>query len=108
MEYSDLNNSLLKRLSREASGTYQHSLMVSTMAENAAEAIGANSLLSKVAGLYHDIGKLERPEFFAENFRNGNNPHDDIPPRLSAVIIRSHIHDGVKIAREYKLPNEIT
>lgn len=107
MEYSDLNNSLLKRLSREAAGTYQHSLMVSTMAENAAEAIGANSLLSKVAGLYHDIGKLERPEFFAENFRSGNNPHDDIPPRLSAIIIRSHIHDGVKIAREYKLPNEI-
>ncbi|MBA7676931.1 hypothetical protein ES703_85177 [subsurface metagenome] len=83
MEYADLNNPLLKRLSREASGTYQHSLMVSTMAENAAEAIGANTLLSKVGGLYHDIGKLMRPDFFAENFRDGKNPHNDIPPKLS-------------------------
>ena len=107
MEYADLNNPLLKRLSREASGTYQHSLMVSTMAENAAEAIGANTLLSKVGGLYHDIGKLMRPDFFAENFRDGRNPHNDIPPKLSAIIIKSHIPDGVKIAKEYKLPVEI-
>ncbi len=107
MEYADLNNPLLKRLSREAPGTYQHSLMVSAMAENAAEAIGANPLLSKVGGLYHDIGKLERPEYFAENFRNGKNPHDDIPPRLSAIIIKSHINDGIKIAKEHKLPVEI-
>ena len=107
MEYADLNNPLLKRLSREASGTYQHSLMVSTMAENAAEAIGANTLLSKVGGLYHDIGKLMRPDFFAENFRDGKNPHNDIPPKLSAIIIKSHIPDGVKIAKEYKLPVEI-
>ncbi|MCK4321544.1 HDIG domain-containing protein [candidate division WOR-3 bacterium] len=107
MEYADLNNPLLKRLSREASGTYQHSLMVSTMAENAAEAIGANTLLSKVGGLYHDIGKLMRPDFFAENFREGKNPHNDIPPKLSAIIIKSHIPDGVKIAKEYKLPVEI-
>lgn len=107
MEYADLNNPLLKRLSREASGTYQHSLMVSTMAENAAEAIGANTLLSKVGGLYHDIGKLMRPDFFAENFREGKNPHNDIPPKLSAIIIKSHIPDGVKIAKEYKLPVKI-
>lgn len=107
MEYADLNNPLLKRLSHEASGTYQHSLMVSTMAENAAEAIGANTLLSKVGGLYHDIGKLMRPDFFAENFREGKNPHNDIPPKLSAIIIKSHIPDGVKIAKEYKLPVEI-
>jgi len=107
MEYADLNNPLLKRLSREASGTYQHSLMVSTMAENAAEAIGANTLLSKVGGLYHDIGKLMRPDFFAENFRDGKNPHNGIPPKLSAIIIKSHIPDGVKIAKEYKLPVEI-
>jgi len=107
MEYADLNNPLLKRLSREASGTFQHSLMVSTMAENAAEAIGANTLLSKVGGLYHDIGKLMRPDFFAENFRDGRNPHNDIPPKLSAIIIKSHIPDGVKIAKEYKLPVEI-
>lgn len=107
MEYADLNNPLLKRLSREAPGTYQHSLMVSTLAESAAEAIGANPLLSKVAGLYHDIGKLERPEYFAENFRDGKNPHVDIPPELSAIIIKSHISDGIKIAKEYKLPEEI-
>lgn len=107
MEYSDLNNPLLKRLSREASGTYQHSLMVSTLAENAAEAIGANPLLSRVAGLYHDIGKLERPGFFAENFRSEENPHDSIPPKLSSIIIKSHVHDGVRIAEEYSLPKEI-
>ncbi|MCK4421062.1 HDIG domain-containing protein [candidate division WOR-3 bacterium] len=107
MEYTDLNHPLLKRLSVEASGTYQHSLMVSSMAENAAEAIGANSLLSKVSALYHDVGKLRRPEYFAENFRNSENPHDNIPPKLSAIIIKSHITDGIMIAKEYRLPAEI-
>ncbi len=107
MEYQDLNNPILKRLSQEAPGTYQHSLMVSTLAENAAQAIGANALLSKVGGLYHDIGKLTRPDFFAENFRENNNPHETIPPKLSAIIIKSHIQDGINIAKEFKLPREL-
>jgi hypothetical protein len=107
MEYQDLNNPILKRLSCEAPGTYQHSLMASTLAENAAQAIGANALLSKVGGLYHDIGKLARPDFFAENFREKSNPHNTIPPKLSAIIIKSHIQDGINIAKEFKLPREL-
>ncbi len=107
MEYSDLNNPLIKRLSKEAPGSYQHALMVSTLAENAGEAIGANSLLAKVGGLFHDIGKLRRPRFFAENFKDNNNPHDELPPKLSAIIIKSHIQDAVKIAKQHQLPEEI-
>ncbi len=107
MEYSDLNNPLIKRLSKEAPGSYQHSLMVSTLAESAGEAIGANSLLAKVGGLFHDIGKLRRPRFFAENFKDNNNPHDELPPKLSAIIIKSHIQDAVKIAKQHQLPEQI-
>jgi putative nucleotidyltransferase with HDIG domain len=107
MEYSDLNNPLIKRMSKEAPGSYQHALMVSTLAESAGEAIGANSLLAKVGGLFHDIGKLRRPKFFAENFKDNNNPHDELPPKLSAIIIKSHIQDAVKIAKKNKLPEEI-
>ncbi len=107
MEYSDLNYPLIKRLAKEAPGTYQHTLMVSTLSESAGEAIGANSLLAKVGGLFHDIGKLRRPEFFAENFKDDNNPHDELPPKLSAIIIKSHIKDAIDIARQNKLPEEI-
>ncbi len=107
MEYSDLNNPLIKRMSKEAPGSYQHALMVSTLAESAGEAIGANSLLAKIGALFHDIGKLRRPRFFAENFKDNNNPHDELPPKLSAIIIKSHIDDAVKLARQYRLPEEI-
>jgi putative nucleotidyltransferase with HDIG domain len=107
MEYSDLNFPLIKRLAKEAPGTYQHTLMVSTLSESAGEAIGANSLLAKVGGLFHDIGKLRRPEYFAENFKDENNPHDELPPKLSAIIIKSHIKDAIEIAKQNKLPEEI-
>jgi len=107
MEYADLNNPLIKRMSKDAPGTYQHALMVSTLAESAGEAIGANSLLAKVGGLFHDIGKLRRPQYFAENFKDNSNPHDKLPPMLSAIIIKSHIQDALKIAKEYNLPEEI-
>jgi putative nucleotidyltransferase with HDIG domain len=107
MEYSDLNNPLIKRMAKEAPGTYQHALMVSTLAESAGEAISANSLLAKVGGLFHDIGKLRRPQFFAENFKDDTNPHDELPPKLSAIIIKSHIKDAVKTAREHRLPEEL-
>ncbi|MEJ2567927.1 MAG: HDIG domain-containing protein, partial [candidate division WOR-3 bacterium] len=103
MEYSDLNNPLIKRMSKEAPGSYQHVLMVSTLAESAGEAIGANSLLAKIGGLFHDIGKLRRPRFFGENFKEKNNPHDELPPKLSAIIIKSHIKDAVQIAKQYQL-----
>lgn len=107
MEYSDLNNPLIKRMSKEAPGSYQHALMVSTLAESAGEAIGANSLLAKIGGLFHDIGKLRRPRYFAENFKDNSNPHDELPPKLSAIIIKSHIKDAIKIAEQYRLPDEI-
>ena len=107
MEYSDLNNPLIKRMSKEAPGSYQHSLMVSTLAESATEAIGANSLLAKIGGLFHDIGKLRRPSFFGENFKDNNNPHDALPPKLSAIIIKSHINDAIQIAKQNRLPEEI-
>ncbi len=107
MEYSDLNNPLIKRMSKEAPGSYQHVLMVSTLAESAVEAIGANSLLAKIGGLFHDIGKLRRPRYFAENFKDNKNPHDELPPKLSAIIIKSHVKDAVEIAEQYKLPEEI-
>ncbi len=107
MEYSDLNNPLIKRISKEAPGSYQHSLMVSTLAESAGEAIGANSLLAKIGGLFHDIGKLRRPSYFAENFKDNNNPHDALPPKLSAIIIKSHINDAIQIAKQNRLPEEI-
>jgi len=107
MEYSDLNNPLIKRMSKEAPGSYQHVLMVSTLAESAVEAIGANSLLAKIGGLFHDIGKLRRPRYFAENFKNNKNPHDELPPKLSAIIIKSHVKDAVEIAEQYRLPEEI-
>jgi putative nucleotidyltransferase with HDIG domain len=107
MEYSDLNNPLIKRMSKDAPGTYQHALLVSSLAESAGEAIGANSLLTKVGGLFHDIGKLRRPQYFGENFKDDGNPHDKLPPKLSAIIIKAHIQDALKIAREYELPEEI-
>jgi len=107
LEYSDLNNPLIKRMSKEAPGSYQHVLMVSALAESAGEAIGANSLLAKIGGLFHDIGKLRRPRFFAENFKDDNNPHDELPPKLSANIIKAHVKDALEMAKQYRLPEEI-
>ena len=98
---------LLKRLFLEASGTYQHSLMVSNLADSAAEAIGADSLLCKVAAYYHDIGKLENPQYFTENQHGGANPHDKLPIMESVAIITAHPEDGVKIAKKEHLPQPI-
>ena len=97
---------LLKRLFLEASGTYQHSLMVSNLADAAAEAIGADSLLCKVAAYYHDIGKLENPLYFTEN-QHGVNPHDNLPIMESVAIITAHPEIGVKIAKKEHLPQAI-
>lgn len=103
LELSNPNQPLLKRLLLEAPGTYHHSLMVGNLAEAAAEAIGCNALLARVGAYYHDIGKLKRPNFFMEN-QSGNNPHDNMTPNLSALIILSHVYDGAKLAKSYKLP----
>ncbi len=107
LELANPHEPLLRRLLTEAPGTYQSSLMVSTLAEAAAEAIGANALLAGVAAMYHDIGKLKRPGFFVENQFAGDNPHDKLAPQLSAMILAAHVSEGVEMARQLKLPGEI-
>ena len=108
LEYTDYNNPLLRMLQMEAPGTFHHSLMVSQIAEQAAVKIGANALECAVGGLYHDIGKLERPEFFAENQAQGNNPHDTQTPSMSALIIKSHVREGLDLAKRYRMPPVVT
>jgi hypothetical protein len=107
LELSHPGNPLLKRLLTEAPGTYHHSIIVGNLAEAAADAIGAESLLTRVGAYYHDIGKLKRPYFFIENQLDHENPHDKIAPTLSSLILTSHVKDGVELAREYKLPQVI-
>ncbi|HWR11767.1 MAG TPA: HDIG domain-containing protein [Rectinemataceae bacterium] len=106
LELSDVNSPALKELLTQAPGTYSHSMSVAHLAEAAAEDIGANPLLARVGAYYHDIGKIEQAEYFVENQR-GVNKHDDINPRLSATVIRSHVKIGVEKARELKLPKAV-
>lgn len=106
MELADANSPALKELMTKAPGTYAHSLNVAFMAEAAAQAIGANALLARVGAYYHDIGKIDQPEYFVENQR-GQNKHDDINPRLSATVIRSHVKLGAEKARELGLPKAV-
>jgi putative nucleotidyltransferase with HDIG domain len=106
LELSDLNAPTMKRLFNTAPGTYSHSVMVANMAEAACQEIGANALLARVGANYHDIGKMEQPEYFTEN-QTGYNKHDDIPPRLSATVIRSHVKLGVEKARQLGMPQEV-
>jgi putative nucleotidyltransferase with HDIG domain len=101
-----MDRPLLQQLCAVAPGTYAHSIMVGTLAEAGAQAIGADALLCKVGGYYHDIGKMKRPEFFVENQRNGN-VHGRLSPSLSAIFITAHVRDGLEMAKEYKLPMEI-
>jgi len=105
-ELSDVNTPLLKKLLLEAPGTYHHCLLVGNLAEAAATEVRANAILCRVGGYYHDIGKIIRPSYFAEN-QTGENKHDDINPSLSASVIKSHIKDGMEIAREYHLPSKV-
>jgi putative nucleotidyltransferase with HDIG domain len=104
LELANPNQPLLKRLMTEAPGTYHHCIMVGNLGEAAADAIGANGLEVRLGAYYHDIGKLKRPYFFAENQFSGVNPHDNITPQLSTLIITSHVKDGLEMAREEKLP----
>lgn len=107
LEMSNPNHPLLKRLMMEAPGTYHHSILVGNLAEAAADAIGADSLLVRVGSYFHDIGKIKRPYFFIENQPATENPHDKITPTLSTLIITSHVKDGVELAKEYKVPRVI-
>jgi putative nucleotidyltransferase with HDIG domain len=106
MELSDTNNPLLRTLSFQAPGTFQHSLQVSNLAEAAIYEIGGNPLLVRVGALYHDIGKINNPMYFIEN-QSGLNPHDDLPFEDSAQIIVGHVLDGIDMAKKHKLPNSL-
>jgi cyclic-di-AMP phosphodiesterase PgpH len=107
LELSDLNHPLLRRMVMEAPGTYHHSLVVANLAEHACEAIGAHALQARVCSYFHDIGKLNKPEYFCENQIEGENPHDDIAPNMSALIIIAHVKDGVDLAIQNHLARPI-
>ena len=107
LELSDMGHPLLQKLALQAPGTYHHSLMVASLAQSAAEAIGANALLVRVCAYYHDIGKLAKPEYFTENIQHQENPHDELAPHMSALIIISHVKEGLALARRNKLPTPI-
>ncbi|MCG3138004.1 MAG: hypothetical protein HJJLKODD_01860 [Phycisphaerae bacterium] len=107
LELLDTSQPLLSRLAREAPGTYAHCLWLSTMAEAACETIGANGLLAKVGAMYHDIGKIHKSEYFAENQEAGINRHDKLTPTMSLLVIIGHVKDGVELAHEEGLPDEV-
>ncbi len=103
-EFGNLNHPLLKMLSMRAPGTYYHSVLVANLAEAAAERINANPVLARIGSYFHDIGKVKRPNFFTENIRDDKNPHDNINPSLSHLILNEHVKYGVELARKYRLP----
>ncbi|NUN15501.1 MAG: HDIG domain-containing protein [Myxococcales bacterium] len=107
LELANVNQPSLKELSMRAPGTYQHSIMVGNLAESAAEAIGANPLMTRIGAYYHDLGKMRNPRYFAENQPRGENPHDKLKPHMSALIIKNHVKDGIEIARKHRLPQDI-
>ena len=107
LELSSPSHPLLQRLLVEAPGSYQHSLIISNLVEPAVTAIGGDALLARVGALYHDVGKVRRPQFFVENQFGGENPHDRISPHLSYLIITSHVRDGVELLRAHRMPREL-
>lgn len=107
LELADLNHPLLKRLIIEAPGTYHHSLVVANLSEAAAESIGANPAMCRVCSYFHDIGKLVKPDYFTENMRRDRNPHDELAPTMSALIIIAHVKEGVDLALKHNLNQEI-
>ncbi len=106
LELGDTNLPLMKKLMNEAPGTFHHSLQVANLAESAASEIGANALLCRVGAMYHDIGKMDKPAYFIEN-QNKSNDHDKLKPKMSALVIKNHVSEGVKIAKEHNLPKVI-
>ena len=107
LELTDYNHPLLRRMQLEAPGTYHHSLVVAQLSENACNAIGANPLVARVCALFHDVGKTANAAYFAENQRDGLNPHDALPPAESARLIRQHVPDGVDLAHKHNLPRSV-
>ena len=107
LELTDRNHSALVLLQEKAFGTFNHSLMVGTLADAAARAVGANALLARAAAYYHDLGKTGNPTYFIENQFGASNPHDDLNPRESVAMIRQHVTDGIDLARRFKIPTEV-
>ena len=107
LEMADLNHPLLRRMILEAPGTYHHSLVVANLAEAAAEAIGANATLCRVCSYFHDVGKLVKPDYFTENMNFERNPHDDLAPTMSALIIIAHVKEGVDLALKHGLNQQV-
>jgi len=103
LELADFSNPVLNRLMLEAPGTYHHSLVVGNLSEAACKAIGSNSLLARIGAYYHDIGKIQKPEYFAENQGMNSNIHEDLAPNMSKLVIMNHIKEGVELARKYHL-----
>ncbi|MEX0865508.1 MAG: HDIG domain-containing metalloprotein [Acidimicrobiia bacterium] len=108
LDLTDRNHKALQLLQEKAFGTFNHSLMVGTLADAASRAIGANPLLARAMAYYHDLGKTENPTFFIENQFGSTNPHDLLDPKESAEILRSHVTDGVALARQFKIPTDVT
>ncbi len=106
-ELTDHKSPIIKRIIQQAPGTFNHSIVVSNIAEACASAIGEDALLARTCAYYHDVGKLRRPEFFKENQADGFNPHDDLTPELSANIIKSHTQDGYNLIIKHRLPKVI-
>jgi len=107
LELADFNQPLLRKLMIEAPGTYHHSLLVGTLAEKAAETVGADALLTRVGAYYHDIGKLTKPEYFSENQSELPSKHEDLTPNMSSLILISHVKDGVALAKSHRLSKSI-
>ena len=107
LELSDVNHSLLRKMSIEAPGTYHHSMIVATLAYEAASSVGANALLCRVGAYFHDIGKMVKSEYFVENQGTYGNPHDKVSPSLSRLIITSHVKEGIALGKSYKLEKQI-
>ena len=108
LDLTDRNHEALQLLQEKAFGTFNHSLMVGTLASAAAKSIGANNLLARAAAYYHDLGKTENPQYFIENQFGGVNPHDEMSPEDSARVIRQHVVDGVKLASRYRIPSSVS
>lgn len=107
LELASIERPLLRELSIEAPGTWNHSIVMGQMAEAAAEAIGANGLLARVGAYYHDIGKVKKAEYFVENQTGKENKHDKLAPSMSALIIKSHVKDGIEMAKHNRLPQQL-
>jgi putative nucleotidyltransferase with HDIG domain len=107
LEHLDLNQPLMRNLLVEAPGTYHHSIIVGNLVESVAEAVGVNPLLAKVSAYYHDIGKIKMPEYFIENQTIQSSRHDKLAPRMSSLILMTHVKEGVELAKQYKLPDSI-